>query len=258
MKKIGKVFYWIISIALKIFAVIAGVNLIFSYIGDRKRGPLPENGKFYDWKFGRVFYRKRGYGAPVLLLHGFEPSHSSKDLESLSKYLADKHTVYSVDLLGFGFSDKPWITYTNFLYVQLIQDFIKNVIGEITDVVACDGSALTALQAYHFDESRLGKIVLIDPCRSENLKAAKPFALKLKSVLDFPIFGTFLYNIYSLTGAAPFDKEGRHVFASRLTGHLTSDISKRPELLKPEIIVFGDPAKEPKTFTYGDIGTSLM
>ena len=126
MKKIGKVFYWIISIALKIFAVIAGVNLIFSCMADHKRGPLPENGKFYDWKFGRIFYRKRGYGAPVLLLHGFEPSHSSKDLESLSKYLADRHTVYSVDLLGFGFSDKPWITYTNFLYVQLIQDFIKN------------------------------------------------------------------------------------------------------------------------------------
>ena len=36
MKKVGKVFYWIISIALKIFAVVAGVNLIFSYIGDRK------------------------------------------------------------------------------------------------------------------------------------------------------------------------------------------------------------------------------
>ena len=258
MKKIGKVIYWILSIALKIFAVIAGVNMIFSYIEQRKRGALPENGQFYDWKHGRIFYQKRGNGSPVLLIHGFEPSHSSKDLDSLSRYLAGKRTVYSIDLLGFGFSDKPWITYTNFLYVQLIQDFVKDIIGEKTDVIACAGSALTALQAYGFDKTLLGRLVLVDPCRQENIKAAKAFALKLKAVLDFPIFGTFLYNIYSLTGAAPFDKEGRHVFASRLTGHLTTDIGKRPNLLTPEIVVFGDPAKEPRAFTYSDIGNALI
>ena len=72
MKKVGKIFYWIIAIALKVFAVIAGVNLIFSYIGEHKRGPVPENGAFYDWKFGRIFYRKRGHGAPVLLLRSEE------------------------------------------------------------------------------------------------------------------------------------------------------------------------------------------
>ena len=258
MKKVGKVLFWILAIALKLFSLIAVVNWVFSYIEQHKRGSVPEDGRFYDWKFGRIFYRKCGSGVPVLLLHGFEPSHSSKDLEQLANYLSKKHTVYSIDLLGFGFSDKPWITYTNFLYVQLIFDFMKNVIGEKTDVVACDGSCLSALQAYHFDESRFGRLVLIDPCRQENIKAAKPFALKLKSVLDFPVFGTFLYNLYSLTGAAPFDKEGRHVFASRLTGHLTTDIGKRPGLLTPEVIVFGDPAKESKIFTIQDIGTALL
>lgn len=257
MKKVAKVLFWIFSIALKLFAFICGVNLIFSYIGEKKRGAVPENGQFYDWKLGKIFYRKRGNGSPVLLVHGFEPSHSSKDLDSLARYLAGKHTVYTIDLLGFGFSDKPWVTYTNFLYVQLILDFIKNVIGEKTDLLACDGSALTALQAYNFDRSAFGKLVLVDPARQENIQAAKPFALKLKAVMDFPIFGTFLYNIYSLTGAAPFDREGRHVFASRLTGHLTSDIGKRANLLTPDVIVFGDPAKERKAFTYSDIGDAL-
>ena len=258
MKKVGKVIFWILAAAAKLVVLIAAVNMIFSYIGQKKRGPIPENGKFYDWKHGKVFYHKRGKGAPVLLIHGLEPSHSSKNLSSLSKHLSDRHTVYSIDLLGFGFSDKPWITYTNFLYVQLIQDFVKNVIGEITDVVAYGGSALTALQAYHYDPSCLGKIVLIEPSRQESLKASKPFATKLKNVLDFPLFGTFLYNMYSLTGAAPVDRDGRHVFASRLTGHLTTDISTRPELLAPEVIVFGDPAKEDGIFTYGDIGKALI
>ena len=258
MKKITKVLFWIVSIALKIFVFICGVNLVFSYIGEKKRGPIPEGGQFFDWKLGRIFYQKRGSGTPVLLVHGFEPSHSSKDLDSLARYLAGKHTVYSIDLLGFGFSDKPWITYTNFLYVQLIHDFIKVVIGEPAGLLACDGSALTALQAYSFDKSLFKKLVLVAPTRQENIQAAKPFALKLKSVLDFPIFGTFLYNIYSLTGAAPFDRDSRHVFASRLTGHLTSDIGKRANLLTPEVVVFGDPAKEQKSFTYSDIGDALM
>ena len=258
MKKAGKVIFWIITIVLKLIALIAAVNMIFSYIGQRKRGSIPENGKFYEWKHGKVFYHKRGKGDPVLLIHGLEPAHSSKNLSALSKYLSDKHTVYSIDLLGFGFSDKPWITYTNFLYVQLIQDFVKNVIGEITDVVAYGGSALTALQAYKQDPSCLGKVVLIEPSRQESIKAARPFATKLKGVLDFPMFGTFLYNMYSLTGAAPFDKDSRHVFASRLSGHLTTDISTRPDLLVPEVIVFGDPAKDASLFTYGDIGKALI
>ena len=257
MRKIFKILLGIFAIALKLFALICGVNLIFSYIGEKKRGAMPENGQFYDWKFGRIFYQKRGNGAPVLLIHGFDPAHSSKDFDSLARYLAGKHTVYAIDLLGFGFSDKPWITYTNFLYVQLMHDFIRNVICAPADVIACDGAALTALQAYHFDKSLFGKLILVDPARQENINAAKPFALKFKAVLDFPIFGTFLYNLYSLTGAAPFDKEGRHVFASRLTGHLTSDINKRPDLLTPEVITFGDPAKEAKSFTYNDINQAL-
>ena len=258
MKKVGKVIFWFFSIILKLAALIAVVNMIFSYIAQKKRGPIPENGNFYEWKHGKIYYHKRGKGAPVLLVHGFEPSHSSKNLAALSQYLAGKHTIYSIDLLGFGFSDKPWVTYTNFLYVQLIQDFIKDVIGEITDVVAYGGSALTALQAYHCDDSNLGKIVLIEPCRQESLNVSKPFARKLKGLLDFPMIGTFLYNMYSLTSAAPFDRDSRHVFASRLTGHLTTDLSKRPELLVPEVIVFGDPAKEEALFTYGDIGKALI
>ena len=258
MKKAGKVIFWIITIVLKIILFIAGVNLVFSFIAQKKRGAVPEDGRFYDWKFGKIFYRKCGRGMPVLLIHGLEPANSSADLSALTRYLSEKHTVYAIDLLGFGFSDKPWITYTNFLYVQLFRDFIRDVIGEKSDVVAYGGSALSTLQAYNFDPTGFGKIVLIEPCRQESIKAAKPFALKLKNVLDFPIFGTFLYNIYSLTGAAPFDRDSRHVFASRLTGHLTTDLSKRPELLKPEMSVFGDPAEEKGLFTYGDIGKALI
>ena len=247
--KVFKAIFKILTFFAGLFAVIAGVNLAFSYIEERKHRNMPEGGKFYEWKHGKVFYHKRGHGTPVILLHGFGPSHSGKDLESLSGHLASNHTVYRIDLPGFGLSDKPWITYTNFLYVCLIQDFIKDVTGNITDIIACGGSGLSALQAYKMDPSNIGKIVLVDPCYSEEFKLNKRVALWTKNLLDLPVIGTFLYNIYSLTGAAPFDTEGRHAFSSRLAGYLTTDLTGHEDLITPEVAVFKRSIKEmPFTF----------
>ena len=90
---------------------------------------------FYDWKFGRIHYTIEGSGSPLLLLHDLSPVSNSAEWKSLKKHLAKDHTVYCMDLLGCGCSDRPKITYTNFLYVQLITDFIKSVIKQPTDVI---------------------------------------------------------------------------------------------------------------------------
>ena len=255
--KVFKGIFKLLSFIAGALAFIAGVNLVFSYIADRKNRSMPEGGKFYEWKHGKVFYHKRGHGTPVILLHGYGPTQSGKDLESLSGHLSSNHTVYRIDLPGFGLSDKPWITYTNFLYVCLILDFIKDVTGDITDIIACGGSGLSALQAYKMDPSVIGKIVLVDPCYSEEFHGSKRIALWLKSLVDLPVIGTFLYNIYSLTGAAPFDKEGRHVFTSRLAGFLTSDLTGHEDLITPEVAVFKRSVKD-LPFTFGDVKSSLV
>lgn len=56
------------------------------------------------------------------------------------KKLEKHYTVYTIDLLGCGRSDKPYLTYTNYLYVQLLTDFIHDVIGERPDVVTTGNS----------------------------------------------------------------------------------------------------------------------
>ncbi len=238
-------------------AFIAGVNWLFSFLEERAHHKMPEGGKYYDWKHGRVFYHKRGHGTPLILLHGFDPQMSGKDLDSLSGHLASSHTVYRIDLPGFGLSEKPWINYTNFLYVLLIQNFIKDVTGDITDIIACGGSGLCALQAYRNDPDHIGKIVLVDPCYSEDIKVPKWLAPKLKSLIDLPVIGTFIYNIYSLKGAAPFDKEGRHVFTSRLAGYLTSDLSGHKNLIGSNVAVLKKEGAD-GSFTFGDVKTSLI
>ncbi len=251
-KGVLKVFGFLAKIAL----VIAAVNFAFSFIEERIHKKVPEGGRYFAWKHGRIFYHKRGHGDPVIILHGFEPSQSGKDFVSLSQHLSSNHTVYSIDLLGFGLSDKPWITYTNYLYVLLIQDFIKEITGKVTDIIACGGSGLCALQAYKDDPSMIGKIVLVDPCYNERFHLSKFFALKLKTLIDLPVIGTFIYNLYSLTGKAPFDKEGRHVFTSLLGGYLTTDLTPHADLVSSSTAVFKKSPEE--TFTFGDVKSSLI
>ena len=93
-------------------------------------------GAFYDWRFGQIYYTKTGSGSPLLLVHDLAPAASSYEWDLLLKNLSADHTVYCLDLLGCGRSDKPNLTYTNYFYVQLINDFIEHVIHEKTDIIA--------------------------------------------------------------------------------------------------------------------------
>ena len=71
--------------------------------------------------------------------------------------------IYTIDLLGCGNSDKPNLTYTNYLYVQLILDFIKDVIGEKTDVVSSGASSGILLMACSVQNDWIDKAVLVNP-----------------------------------------------------------------------------------------------
>ena len=104
-------------------------------------------GNYYDWRFGKIYYRKQGNGKPLLLLHDLDAESSGVEWKKVAAILAEKYTVYTVDLLGCGRSEKPNITYTNFLYVQMLTDFIKHIIGEKADVVATGESAAIAVMA---------------------------------------------------------------------------------------------------------------
>ena len=120
-------------------------------------------GNYYDWRFGKIYYRKQGNGKPLLLLHDLDAESSGVEWKKVAAILAEKYTVYTVDLLGCGRSEKPNITYTNFLYVQMLTDFIKHIIGEKADVVATGESAAIAVMACGNDENVIGKICMVNP-----------------------------------------------------------------------------------------------
>ena len=71
-----------------------------------------------------IRFKKMGKGAPILLLHTFRNRLEYSD--KLGKLLADKFTVYSIDLPGFG--DSPINTNTNYnldFFTKSIVSLIK-------------------------------------------------------------------------------------------------------------------------------------
>ena len=131
MKKHIKNSALLLCIVSGLIIIINKLISVFSHMTDY----LPSGGKYYHWKYGNIYYTKSGKGKPVLLIHDLDPTASSYEWKAVTKKLAENHTVYAIDLLGCGRSEKPNMTYTNYLYVQLINEFISNVINEKTDVI---------------------------------------------------------------------------------------------------------------------------
>lgn len=153
---------------------------------------------YYNWKFGEISYTKQGVGSPILLVHDLTTYSSGYEWHKVTDILSETHTVYCIDLLGCGNSDKPHILYTNFLYVQLITDFIKNVIGERTTVVATGESSSFVLAACNSNEELFGEIFMINPMDINILtKSPNKLSSFITKVINTPVFGTFLYNVFT-------------------------------------------------------------
>lgn len=174
---------------------IYAVNRFISATSVMKNLLQTEESQYYHWQFGKVFYTKKGTGKPLLLIHDLQCSSSSYEWKNLIETLSKEYTVFAIDLLGCGRSDKPRITYTNFLYVQLITGFIKNIIGCPTDVIASGLSGSFVITACNTVPECFKKIMLINP---EDLSKLNKIPNKkskfVKCMLEVPLIGTLLYH----------------------------------------------------------------
>ena len=178
-------------------AAIHIINRFISNTAEVKNVLSASKGQFYNWKNGSVFYTKRGTGSPILLVHSLDPICCGKEWTNLIKKLEKDHTVYTIDLLGCGRSDKPFLTYTNFLYVQLITDFIKDIIGEKTTVIASNRSLSFVVLAHNNNKDIINKIIGINPPELESLKInPDKYAGTRKFLLELPVIGTFIYHLF--------------------------------------------------------------
>ncbi|TCT12251.1 pimeloyl-ACP methyl ester carboxylesterase [Natranaerovirga pectinivora] len=183
-------------ITLVSILTICIINKSISILSTMKNKLYSYNAQYFQWRFGKIYYTKQGKGSPILLVHNLNTLYSDTEWSQIIKKLQSKHTVYTIDLLGCGRSDKPKLTYTSYLYVQLITDFIKNIIKEPTNVVTTGHSSSFITMACYQNPELFNKLLYINP---ESIKTLNRCPRKRnqinKVLLESPIIGTLLYNI---------------------------------------------------------------
>ena len=169
----------------------------------------------YPWKDGDMYYQVKGArGAkPLLLIHSFGPGASSYEWRKNVDALAEQFRVYTVDLMGFGLSDHPAIDYTAETFADLIGDFVKEVIGKPTTVVAhgltCAYGIANAYRHPHLFE-RLILVAPLEVMLQEPVQGLLNVAWK--TALRLPIVGQFIYNLLTSRQAirSYYDSQGYH------------------------------------------------
>jgi pimeloyl-ACP methyl ester carboxylesterase len=236
-----------------------GVDQLSNLIGGDEGG--------FEWRDRRVAFTKRGNGPPILLIHGIHTAAWSYEWRNNVDALAKTNTVYTIDLLGFGMSERPAIRYSARLYISLISDFVSRVIDEPTVLVASSLSGAYAIVLAARDPHRFPAVALIAP--SGLVRLNEPVGLggeASRLAVDTPIAGTamfnalvsrqqirrYLTNAYSndslvtrelvdIYYATSHQRGARHAPAAFLSGHLNIDVRNAlRRLSQPALLVWGE------------------
>ncbi len=177
----------------------------------------------YAWTLGDIFYAVKGQGTPLVLVHGVYAGASSYEFRRVFDLLSERFRVYAFDLLGFGLSDHPPIVYTPVLYEELIEDFVRQVVGGVDQPVRIVASTLGAAFTIRAAAERPGlfeRLVLIEPTGIEELaQPNETFARRAgRALLRSPLVGQAIYNtIVSRPSLRYFLKTQTYADASRVT-----------------------------------------
>ncbi len=108
-----------------------------------------------------AYVRQGSGGTPVLLLHGFDSS--VLEFRRLLPLLAAKHETWSVDLLGFGFTDRPvGIPFSPAAIKTHLYSFWKTLIARPVILVGASMGGAAAIDFALTYPDAVQKLVLID------------------------------------------------------------------------------------------------
>lgn len=186
----------LLNTLISAIAIPSSINLLIFNNATNKVNKI--DGKIYDWKYGKIFYSVKGKGEPLLLIHGIGAGENSfewhRNEDTLSKY----YKVYNIDLIGFGKSEKPNMTYTAYLYSELIIDFINDIIKAKTNIIASSLSGAFTIMSYNLEPDLFKKIVLVCPSGIGNTNTQFNKNDKyIRMLINSPVIGTTIYNFIS-------------------------------------------------------------
>lgn len=142
------------------------------------------------YSFKRVSLEYQHLDIPLILLHGFGASipHWRKNIP----FLSEKHTVYALDLLGFGASRKAYTQYHIKLWAEQVYDFWQTFICQPIILIGNSIGSLIALYlAANYPEMAKGLVMLNCPDASQRQaripQAMKPLVNTLENLLVSPV-----------------------------------------------------------------------
>ena len=239
--------------------------------------PNPVGGEegWFEWRGHRVAWTRHGQGPAMLLVHAIHAAAWNFEWRRAVDRLAAEHTVWTIDLLGFGRSDRPRLKYTSALYVQLVRDFLEQQIAEPTVLVgsSLSGAYTVALAAREGTRGapRIPALVLVCPTGVTHLAStpgpindvARRFvnspgvgATMFNALVTKPSMRMFLSQTYATDGwvtpelldayyATAHQPGARHAVSAFVGMQLNlnvRDALKRLEM--PLLITWGEQAKE--------------
>ena len=191
---------------LALGSAAVGLPALANALVSRRTRPLdaPTWGRArrYAWRLGEISYQQlggpRAGERPLVLLHSFGPGHDSEEWRTVAEIMAHERQVYAVDLLGWGRSDRPRITYDDELYIEMVRDFLVDTVGEPVVLAAAGLSAAYAVQVAVDHPERVEALALVTPAGIDvhgdepDLKDALAYGL-----LRLPLVGTSALNLYT-------------------------------------------------------------
>ncbi|XP_068638188.1 uncharacterized protein [Aristolochia californica] len=157
------------------------------------------------WRGYRIRYQFAGNNGPALVLvHGFgaNSDHWRKNLS----FLAKLHRVYSIDLIGYGYSDKPNphdvgndSFYTFETWAAQLNDFCSDVVKDEAFFICNSIGGLVGLQAAVMDPQICKGIILLNiSLRMLHIKKqpwyGRPFIRSFQSLLRNTEVGKVFYR----------------------------------------------------------------
>jgi pimeloyl-ACP methyl ester carboxylesterase len=217
-----KIPYKGLAVVGAVTAGAAAVNAVIGSSSGELESLIGGHERTYRWRFGDIFYTVAGEGEPVLFVHGIGAGASSYEWRSNFMALSNRFTVYAIDLLGFGLSDRPALKYNSELFVQLIVDFILDVIGRPTGIAASSHASAYAVLAAEKHKPMIHHLVLSCPTGIGIADERKSMLPSLGLALSLPVFGQSAY--YTFTSRRSIER------------YLKSQVYADPESVIPEVV----------------------
>jgi len=132
-----------------------------------------------------IFYVVKGEGEPLLLIHGY--GAGSWVWEKQMDILSRNYKVYALDIIGYGYSDRPRIEYTPETYIHFLRDFMDGLGIERAVLIGNSmGGGIAWAMAALFPK-RVKRLILIDCVPPDVLNQVRNESFRTLAVIkDIP------------------------------------------------------------------------